>query len=134
MSFIGKEIRHDWMKGPSPKCLHQLIVTIIFPKGVCLSDKSEPNHLLTKVKNCNYCEGEPFEELFEEFNSWALLELDLDQEMEMIVDAEMAEREEEPKIVDKNNETSDKFYRKEHILCIRQWLILGLKAEKQLRN
>ena len=33
-----------------------------------------------------------------------------------------------------NNETSDKFYWKEHFLCIRKWLILGLKAEKQLRN
>ena len=30
--------------------------------------------------------------------------------------------------MDKNNEKNDKFYRKEHFLCIRKWLILGLKS------
>ena len=30
--------------------------------------------------------------------------------------------------MDKNNEKNDKF------ICIRKWLILGLKAEKHLRN
>ena len=35
----------------------------------------------------------------------------------------------------KNNETNDKFYRKvAFLMYIRKWLILGLKAEKQLRN
>ena len=34
----------------------------------------------------------------------------------------------------KNNETNDKFYRKVAFLCLQKWLILGLKAEKQLRN
>ena len=34
--------------------------------------------------------------------------------------------------MDKNNEKNDKFYRKVAFLIIRKWLILGLKAEKQL--
>ena len=33
--------------------------------------------------------------------------------------------------MDKNN---DKFYQKVAFLSIRKWLILGFKAEKQLRN
>ena len=38
-------------------------------------------------------------------------------------------------IVDKNNVTNDKVYRKVAILmCIRKCLISGHKAEKQLRN
>ena len=34
--------------------------------------------------------------------------------------------------IHKNNETNEKFYQK--VACIRKWLILVLKAEKQLRN
>ena len=40
-----------------------------------------------------------------------------------------------PTIVDISNETNEKLYRKvAFLICLRKWLILGLKAEKQLRN
>ena len=51
-----------------------------------------------------------------------------------IVAKKKKEKEKEATIHHKNNETDNKFYRKVAFLCIGKWLILGLKAEKQLRN